>query len=46
MDNRFNDLDKKIDKISGVLSKLMWIVISGLGAALVAFIVNGGLRSI
>lgn len=46
VDNRFNDLDKKIDKISGILSKLMWIVISGLGAALVAFVVNGGLRSI
>ncbi|URQ76156.1 MAG: hypothetical protein NBV76_05195 [Candidatus Ochrobactrum gambitense] len=46
VDNRFNDLDKKIDKVSGVLQKIMWLVISGLVMALVAFIVNGGLKPI
>lgn len=44
VDNRFNDLDKKIEKISGILSKLMWILLTGIGVGFVGFIVNGGLR--
>ncbi|MGN7829748.1 hypothetical protein ACTJJ8_23735 [Agrobacterium radiobacter] len=44
VDNRFNDLDKKIEKISGILSKLMWILLTGIGVGFVGFIVNGGLK--
>lgn len=46
VDKRFDDLDSKIDKVSGVLTKIMWLVISGLIMALIAFIVNGGLKSL
>jgi hypothetical protein len=44
VDKRFDDLEKKIEKISGILSKIMWLFISGLVLAFVAFIANGGLR--
>ncbi|WP_246231094.1 hypothetical protein [Rhizobium oryzihabitans] len=44
VDNRFNELDKKIEKISGILSKLMWLVISGIGAAFIAFVISGGMK--
>lgn len=44
MDKRFEDLDKKIEKVSGVLTKFMWLVLGGIVMAFVAFIVNGGLR--
>jgi predicted nuclease with TOPRIM domain len=44
VDKRFDDLEKKIEKISGILSKIMWLFISGLVLAFVAFVANGGLR--
>jgi hypothetical protein len=44
VDKRFEDLDKKIEKVSGVLTKFMWLVLGGIVMAFVAFIVNGGLR--
>lgn len=44
VDNRFNDLDKKIEKISGILSKLMWILLSGIGVGFVGFIISGGMK--
>ncbi|MGO1164049.1 hypothetical protein ACTOV4_19230 [Brucella sp. C7-11G] len=46
MDRRFDDLDKKIEKVSGILSKIMWLVISGLIMAFVAFVIGGGLKSL
>ncbi|MGU3398545.1 hypothetical protein ACLBWS_02165, partial [Brucellaceae bacterium D45D] len=42
--SRFDDLDKKIEKVSGILSKIMWLVISGLIMAFVAFVIGGGLK--
>lgn len=44
VDKRFDDLDGKIEKVSGILSKIMWLVISGLIMAFVAFLIGGGLR--
>ncbi|MBZ9653567.1 hypothetical protein [Phyllobacterium lublinensis] len=44
VDYRFNELEKKIEKISGILSKIMWLILGGIVMAFVAFVVNGGLR--
>ena len=44
VDKRFDDLDKKIEKVSGILSKIMWLVISGLIMAFIAFVIGGGLK--
>ena len=44
MDKRFDDLDKKIEKVSGILSKIMWLFVSAMIWGFVAFIINGGLR--
>ena len=40
----FDDLDKKIEKVSGILSKIMWLFVSAMILGFVAFISNGGLR--
>ena len=34
----------RLDKIETVLSRLTWLLVSGIGMAFVAFIVSGGLR--
>jgi hypothetical protein len=34
----------RLDKIEMVLSRLTWLLVSGIGMAFVAFIVSGGLR--
>lgn len=44
VDKRFDDLDKKIGNISNILSKIMWIFITSIIVAGVAFIVAGGLK--
>nr|WP_236016227.1 hypothetical protein [Brucella endophytica] len=44
VDKRFDDLDKKIEKVSGILSKIMWLIISGLITAFVVFLIGGGLK--
>lgn len=44
VDNRFNDLDKKIEKVNGVLTKIMWLFVSAMILGFVAFVINGGLR--
>lgn len=46
VDKRFDELDNKIEKVSGILSKIMWLVVSGLVMAFVAFVVGGGLKSL
>lgn len=43
VDKRFDDLDKKIAKVSDVLTRIMWIFVSAIILAFVAFIVKGGL---
>jgi tetrahydromethanopterin S-methyltransferase subunit G len=44
VDKRFDDLDKKIEKVFGILLKIMWLFVSGFVLAFVALIVNGGLK--
>ncbi|WP_421566158.1 hypothetical protein [Ochrobactrum sp. EDr1-4] len=46
VDKRFDDLDKKIEKVSGILSQNMWQVISGKIMAFVAFVIGVGLKSV
>lgn len=46
VDRRFDDLANQIKNISGVLTRIMWIVIGGILAAAVTFIVSGGLKSL
>lgn len=47
VDKRFDDdLDQKIEKVSSILSKTRWLVISGLIMAFVAFLIEGGLKSL
>jgi hypothetical protein len=42
MDVRFTEMDKKLNAISSNLSKLMWMVIAGIVAGIIAFMMNGG----
>ena len=42
-DERWNATLDRLNKIDGHLSKIVWLVIGGIVAALVAFIVGGGL---
>ena len=44
MDSRFNDLDRKIENVSGVLTKLMWLIVSGMVTGVVVFMLGGGFR--
>lgn len=46
VDRRFDDLANQIKNISGVLTRIMWIVIGGILAAAVTFIVSGGLKAL
>ncbi|MEJ5081473.1 hypothetical protein [Ochrobactrum sp. MYb379] len=47
VDARFDDdLDNKIEKVSSILSKTRWLVISGLIMAFLAFVIGGGLKSL
>lgn len=45
MDEKIEAVGKKVDKISDSLSRIMWLILSGLILAGVAFIVQGGLAS-
>jgi len=38
-----NNVEHRLSNIEGVLTKLTWLIISGLIVALLAFIVGGGL---
>ena len=38
-----NNVEHRLSNIEGVLTKLTWLIISGLVVALMAFIVGGGL---
>lgn len=46
VDRRFDDLANQIKNVSGVLTRIMWIVVGGILAAAVTFIVSGGLKMI
>lgn len=34
----------RLDKIETILSRLTWLLVSGIGLAFVAFVIGGGLR--
>lgn len=36
-------IDKRLTGIEGLLSRMNWLIISGIGVALLAFILGGGL---
>ena len=42
LDVRFNQLDKDIKAVSAIISRLNWLVITGIVVAAIAFIVGGG----
>ncbi len=42
MDNRFNDLEKKISGVSDTLAKVVWLIISALILGVVSFMLKGG----
>lgn len=42
MDVRFTEMDKKLNAINQNLSRLMWMVISGLVGGMLAFLIKGG----
>jgi len=44
MDDRFNRLELQLSKVVDTLSRIMWLVISGIIMAFVAFMVSGGLH--
>ena len=46
LDVRFNQLDKDIKAVSAIISRLNWLVITGIIVAAVAFIVGGGFAKI
>lgn len=43
-DERWTSISARLNKIDGSLSKIAWLMISGIIMAFVAFLVGGGLR--
>lgn len=43
MDDRFTRIEGDLEKISGTLGRIMWILVTGILSGLVAFIIRGGL---
>lgn len=41
-DERWRHMDEKIDQISSTLSRINWMIIAGIVAAFIGFIVKGG----
>ena len=42
MDNRFNDLEKKISGASNTLAKVVWLIISALILGFISFMIRDG----
>ncbi|RWE31535.1 hypothetical protein [Mesorhizobium sp.] len=42
MDTKIDGVEKKVDKISSDLSRIMWIIIAGIITAIITFMVKGG----
>lgn len=41
-DERFNRIEKRLDKIDGHVSRLVWLVVTAIGSAFMAFLIQGG----
>ena len=46
IDTRFNGLEYSVKGIQSTLSRIMWIVVGGIGAAFVTFVISGGLKMV
>ncbi|MFD1197356.1 hypothetical protein ACFQ3K_03310 [Brucella gallinifaecis] len=46
IDTRFSGLENSVKGIQSSLSRINWMIIGGLVAAFVAFVVGGGLKSL
>ncbi|MCX2699347.1 hypothetical protein [Ochrobactrum chromiisoli] len=46
IDTRFSGLENSVKGIQSLLSRINWMIIAGLVAAFVAFVVGGGLKSL
>lgn len=42
MDDKIGDVGKKVDKISSDLARIMWLILSSIILAIIAFMVKGG----
>lgn len=42
MDTKIDGVEKKVDKISSDISRVMWIIIAAILTAVIAFMVKGG----
>lgn len=42
MDNRFNDLEKKISGVSETLVRVVWLILSALVLGIISFLFKGG----
>jgi hypothetical protein len=45
MEDKIDSVDGKVDKISSDLSRIMWLILSGIILAIVAYLVKGGFAS-
>lgn len=43
MQNAFENTNVRLGKIETILSRLTWLMVTGIGGALIAFIISGGL---
>lgn len=46
MDNRFNDLEKKISGVSDTLAKVVWLILSALILGIISFTIKGGFNAL
>ncbi|TIS41441.1 MAG: hypothetical protein E5X01_08545 [Mesorhizobium sp.] len=42
MEDKIDGVDEKVGKISSDLSRIMWLILSGIILAIIAFLVKGG----
>lgn len=45
-DEQFKRIESDLQKISGTLSRIMWLIIAGIVTGAISFILSGGLRVI
>lgn len=43
LDRRFDKLEKDVGDVKGYLLKIVWLIVAGIVAAFMAFMLNGGL---
>ncbi len=43
-DVKFQQIERDLQKISGTLAKIMWLIVGGIIAGVVSFMMSGGFR--